>query len=577
MKKLLLIIATLLASQISQANNEVPLAELKKILSEQEYMQYTHELWQKERKKAEVTNYSDQLNNRQGGNTLTVGPNVQCSFPTIQLAINFAIPGDTIFVGSGIVGGTDAKLNIDKELTLVGGLDSTCQVFTANRTFLQLDDIGPVITINVSGGKNVIISGFDISGSQPGNLLLTSGIFATGDGTVTVSNSHIHNNEALLGGGISAINGVTMNINENTEIYANTANGQGGGVYCSESNLNIINTLIGKTGTDQGNSTPSETGEGGGIYSGNCTVAIGETNMGDGAVEINYNKSRYGAGIFTIDSNLDFGHIGSRISFNSSISQVYGQGNAIYGQNVNNIVFENLKITDNWFGETIDISGTTDIIIRSTCGNSLCSEISRNRGPAIRALGNSSALISSTQISANLNSVISTNTLNVTGIKIINSIISDNSTDQSGIGIIGQTQGPNMEFDNVTIANNTGYNSIFGSLLDAGGDNDFDGGIIWGNDVTGLTDNNFNGSVMISNSIIQFPPVGYPNTLQSDPLFKNPTNGDYHIKFGSPAVDHFNSVLMVDFEGDSRPQGLLDDAGADEWTDLIFKNSFEQD
>ena len=105
----------------------------------------------------------------------------------------------------------------------------------------------------------------------------------------------------------------------------------------------------------------------------------------------------------------------------------------------------------------------------------------------------------------------------------------------------------------------------------------FDGGIIWGNDVTGLTDNNFNGSVMISNSIIQFPPVGYPNTLQSDPLFKNPANGDYHIKFGSPAVDHFNSVLMVDFEGDSRPQGLLDDAGADEWTDLIFKNSFEQD
>ena len=41
-------------------------------------------------------------------------------------------------------------------------------------------------------------------------------------------------------------------------------------------------------------------------------------------------------------------------------------------------------------------------------------------------------------------------------------------------------------------------------------------------------------------------------------------NGNYHLASGSPAVDRFTVGAASDFEGDARPQGKLDDAGADE-------------
>ena len=41
-------------------------------------------------------------------------------------------------------------------------------------------------------------------------------------------------------------------------------------------------------------------------------------------------------------------------------------------------------------------------------------------------------------------------------------------------------------------------------------------------------------------------------------------NGDYHLAAGSPAVDRFPVGAATDFDGDLRPQGRFDDAGADE-------------
>jgi len=575
--KSITLLTSLIFTLSVQAKN-VSLADAKKVLNKQQYMQYAHETWQKDRKKAKVTDYSHLLNTKQGGNTLTVGPNVQCDFPTIQLAINFAIPGDTIFVGSGIVGGTDAKLNIDKELTLVGGLDSTCQVFTANRTFLQLDEIGAVITIDVSGGKNVTISGFDISGSQAGNqFLLTSGIHATGDGTVTVRNSRIHKNEAFFGGGISAVNGVTLNISENTEIYSNTATGQGGGIYCNQSTLNIIDTKIGRfdNGEDQGNVTSTENSFGGGIAAIDCPTRLGDTPIGIGPVEINYNKSDGGTGIYSLNSPVDYSTVGSRMSFNRSNGFT---GNAIPGtiwaENSIEINLNDISFTDNNSGKVLTMEGNTDLNLNSTCSNPPCLKFLRNGFGIFTARDNVNIVANKILIDNNSHFTLISNQ-GAGNITINNSVISNNKSRGSS-GIIASTGTGEINLNHVTIVSNykeTGVDLLF-SINDSSTIS-FNAGIIWGNNSINLSSELF--PLNISNSIMQYNPAGYINTIQTDPLLANEAAGDYHISINSPAINYVNGVSLIDdIDGDNRADGVDTDAGADEWTDLIFKNDFEQ-
>ena len=80
-----ILIASLLASVTAQSNNSYSLNEAKKVLTEKEYKQYSHEVWESQRKKSEVTDYSELLKNNQGGNTLTAGPGNDCGFPNILI------------------------------------------------------------------------------------------------------------------------------------------------------------------------------------------------------------------------------------------------------------------------------------------------------------------------------------------------------------------------------------------------------------------------------------------------------------------------------------------------------------
>lgn len=60
------------------------------------------------------------------------------------------------------------------------------------------------------------------------------------------------------------------------------------------------------------------------------------------------------------------------------------------------------------------------------------------------------------------------------------------------------------------------------------------------------------------------------NVINADPLFANPSDGDFHILYGSPCIDAGSPDYSgggTDIDGEPRPFGLRVDIGADEFTD----------
>ncbi len=59
---------------------------------------------------------------------------------------------------------------------------------------------------------------------------------------------------------------------------------------------------------------------------------------------------------------------------------------------------------------------------------------------------------------------------------------------------------------------------------------------------------------------------GDKHAIQRDPLFQNPTAGDFHLKPGSPAIDAGSTetsvIVKEDYQGTARPQGKAFDIGA---------------
>lgn len=513
-----------------------------------------------------------------GAATLTVGPGNDCGFPNILTAINFAGPGDTIMIAEGTYSGVEAKLTIDKSLSLWGGLDSNCQVFTANRTYLQLDDIGPVLEIDVNGGAEVNLSGLDISGAQHDNLNdYDGGIYIYGDGTVNIENTHIHDNASHFGGGIAVRSAAELNLSGNTEIYANTAVSNGGGIFCEgSSTLSAHDTVIGRmdNGNDQGNTLSGTDSHGAGISASSCTVSLGNTLNGNGPVEISYNQSHYGAGIYVHNSILTYHFEGSRMTFNELLPGG-GDGNSLLLTGTSFAQLGDVEITDNKYYSVFSVNDTASLVVGSVCNDSPCSKIMRNSGTIFRFTGGSIGSIHKSLIAENPDSkaivVIGQSPVTV---DVDNTIFADNDVLANSSELIFTNNQGTINLNNVTIAQNSSDEGLFYTL--GSGQINVDGTIIWGNSSPSLLHSSNQGNVTVSNSVIQYDTLGMVNSIQTDPLFANPMSGNFHITGDSPAVDHFDSSLDTDFENDARPQGVLDDAGADEFKDLIFANSYEK-
>ena len=213
---------------------------------------------------------------------------VPADFNTIQEAIDDCNNGDTVLVASGIYKGP-GNYNIaldDRSITVRGESAYTCVI--------DCNNLGCGFSFDGEQDTNSTIDGFTIIN---GNKKYGGAIYGYGrpnvmpsysPSTLTISNCIINGNNATSngsGGGIWVRYGTY--IIDHCVIVNNTADEEGGGIYCTSADLMITDSLIIR------NSSVSE--RGGGIYAErgdygsnitltNCTLASNTTIQDGGAI-----------------------------------------------------------------------------------------------------------------------------------------------------------------------------------------------------------------------------------------------------------------------------------------------------
>lgn len=300
--------------------------------------------------------------------------------------IDFSVTGD-IDLDSG-------QLTITDALTITGP-------GSANLSVNQTASNSRVFYINTDSG-DVLISGLTISGGDLEGE--GGGIFATGSGTLTVSNSLITGNAAYIGGGIASQANLIVTNSQFTNNYGfrlgggiafyasvetgstsltitsstfegNSTIGGGGGVsvYAINANANVViqgdTSFTGNTASNGGGlslylggtdatvtvqqttiSGNSATGSGGGLYFYVAHSAENATILLD-TVELNNNEADRGGGAngYSEANGLSLTVRDSNVSGNTADG--YGGGMALWlgsnGGSNNTVLFENTTISNN--------------------------------------------------------------------------------------------------------------------------------------------------------------------------------------------------------------------------------------
>jgi hypothetical protein len=189
---------------------------------------------------------------RGAGNIVTVGPDAACHFADLQSAIDFALDGDVIRVMSG-GGYTGDTYLIDAEaLTIRGGYpDCAASSSPSGRTLLDAGGSGQVMTVRYNapsfGGfievnlENLQFSGGGGSGTAGGVLIEgTPGRLGVNLRNVQISGNTRTGTDAngaglriLTLGDHNELDGPFVTVDNDSLIIGNTADGEGGGIYCN--------------------------------------------------------------------------------------------------------------------------------------------------------------------------------------------------------------------------------------------------------------------------------------------------------------------------------------------------------
>ena len=149
--------------------------------------------------------------------------------------------------------------------------------------------------------------------------------------------------------------------------------------------------------------------------------------------------------------------------------------------------------------------------------------------------------------------------------RITNCIFSFNTASDYGGGVLSGAS--NLTFQNCTFANN--------SVLTNGSElgcldystNVLSNCILWGDGLGIIYENKSDLTVTYSDVKGGWSGTG---NIDTDPLFADAANYDFHLTEGSPCIDTGTDAgVYEDFEGDVRPWGSGFDMGADEFVDCL--------
>ena len=381
--------------------------------------------------------------------------------------------------------------------------------------------------------ENISISGKTItvlSDNGPGDTIIdgdgSGNVVYLGSGDSTLEGFTIQNGASMsIGGGIYCFHS-SPTIN-NCTIADNIAR-SGGGIYCSSSSPAITDCRI----------LRNATGNGGGIFctgssSPTITHCIIDGNFASGGALFGY-----GGGIYCEDDASPT-ISNSTISNNSAESHTTGTdagwGGGIYCMENSSLTITNSIISGN---TAVDFGGFSE----GKGGGIYCDAI-----------------------------------LSMTNCVVANNTAGNESTAGNGGGIYCWWDS-SVTITNCTIAENKAtlgagvfYHACLPTVVNS---------ILWDNTPDAIGHYVTSGSINITYSDIEGGYTGEGN-INTDPLFADAANGDFHLKPDSPCIDEGNNgaagVPDTDFEGDQRiVDGDNDgtptvDMGADEVTEFILE------
>ena len=486
------------------------------------------------------------------------------------------------------------------DLTIEGGytsiLEDASREIDPNNTIMDANQTGPVLVLACDQAVNFVVEGLTLQNGKTTSYYPSGGglyVF-TNEGYVTLTNNTIINNMTISdghGGGVY-IHGGLVTLTDNA-ITNNTTglDGNGAGAYINGDSVTLTNNTI------INNTTTNSSGDGGGIYIDGNSDSFTDNTISD-------NSAGSGGGLYfqgtsvTLSDNIitrnTSTQIGGGVSINGNSAALSdntisdnstGSGGGLYFQGssiilTNNIISNNNTTALNGDGGGVSINGNSVILSDNTISNNTIAD------PNSEAEGEGGGGYINGGGEGN--------------ITLINNVITGNDAGPSGGGL--SIYGSRLAvITNNTISNNTTNNnaaisrggSIFLQLFNDDDSADIYNNIIWNNSADEGSDlyidndgdkDYFYSSVDLFNNDFNQSETGFyiaettftidPNNLNSDPLFVDPNNGDYHVNEGSPCIDAGQNqapeLPSNDKDGESRIMDGIVDIGAYEYPGNSF-------
>ena len=437
--------------------------------------------------------------------TVDVCPGGSCTYSTIHEAVT-AVPDGSII---NLLAGTYTEnLVITKSLTLQGQGPGVTVIDGGGRdTVILIDDV-VVVTI-----KGVTIQ----NGRSPDG----GGIFNP-DGTLTVINSIIQNNDAVCGEGGGILN-LGTTVLQDVIITGNQA-AYGGGLLNDELLLGRNITVTQNSAID--NLCEGITGYGGGIDN-SGTISLTEAFFGENTA-VNDGGAVENAGILTVSLSL----------FENNRSQTKGGGLDNVANSQVSIRQSTFRLNEADFGGGLNNEGLMQLTSSAIYSNTAVLSGSSGGGGLRNETGGS--------------------------LVVTNSTISGNMSGEGG-GLLNEGAGAAAVFYSSTIVNNFGVN--YGGIYNVNGAVSLNNTIVagqWngrdcgGNIVSDGSNLDSDGSCLLGAGDLSSVGQPFIGPLQDN---GGPT-WTHALLIGSPAIDTSTICESTDQRGVSRPDGLACDIGA---------------